>query len=209
MLTVNTSCRACQSAKLTKVIDLGAQPLANAFLKKEQLSRPEPKYPLEVYFCEDCNLAQLIHVVDKSVLFEDYIYFSSGMPKLSDHFKKYAEDVIARFLRYPDELVVEIGSNDGILLQFFKNNNLNHASSKTLSVIKLRVVVEDRIGILKDVTNAISSHKINILSAKSEGGRDPYHYLNFLIESKNKHKLPALIFATKKIKGVKEVSYKV
>lgn len=121
-MTVNTACRACDSTKLIKVIDLGAQPLANAFLKSEQLNLPEPKYPLEVYFCEDCNLAQLIHVVDKSVLFEDYIYFSSGMPKLSDHFLKYAEDVINRFLRAPNDLVVEMGSNDGILLQFFKNN---------------------------------------------------------------------------------------
>jgi len=122
-MIINTSCRACESEQLVKVIDLGSQPLANSFLSEENLKAHEPKYPLEVYFCEDCNLAQLIHVVDKSVLFEDYIYFSSGMPKLSDHFKQYAEDVIDRFLEEPNDLVVEMGSNDGILLQFFKNNN--------------------------------------------------------------------------------------
>ncbi|MDP2684203.1 MAG: dTDP-glucose 4,6-dehydratase [bacterium] len=122
-MIINTACRACKSIKLTKVIDLGMQPLANSFLTKEKLDLHEAKYPLEVYFCEDCNLVQLIHVVDKSVLFEDYIYFSSGMPKLSDHFMKYAEDVINRFLRNSDDLVVEMGSNDGILLQFFKNKN--------------------------------------------------------------------------------------
>ena len=79
---------------------------------------------------------------------------------------------------------------------------------KTLSAINLRVVVRDRIGILKDVTNIISSRKINILSAKSEGAKDPYHYLNFSIESKNKQKLEELILAIKKTKGVEEISFK-
>lgn len=77
------------------------------------------------------------------------------------------------------------------------------------SAANLRVVARDRIGILKDITNIISYRKINILSAKSEGGKDPYHYLNFMVESKNKQKLEELLFAIKKIKGVKEVSYKI
>lgn len=90
-----------------------------------------------------------------------------------------------------------------------KNKNLNRGAFKTPAAIKLRVVVADRIGILKDVTNKISYHKINILSVKSEGGKDAYHYLNFSIEPKNKYKLETLVFTIKKIKGVKEVSYKV
>lgn len=80
---------------------------------------------------------------------------------------------------------------------------------KFLSSANLRVVARDRIGILKDITNAISSRKINILSAKSEGGKDPYHYLNFIVELKNKQKLEELMFAIKKVKDVKEVSYKI
>jgi SAM-dependent methyltransferase len=119
MMTINKKCRICESEKLTKIIDLVKQPLANAFLRKEDLVKPEDTYPLEVYFCADCNFAQLIHVVDKEVLFRDYIYFSSGMPRLSDHFRLYAEDVMARFLK-SGNLVVELGSNDGILLAHFK-----------------------------------------------------------------------------------------
>lgn len=118
-VTINKGCRICGSTKLTKVIDLGRQSLANAFLRKEDLDKSEDTYPLEVYVCADCNLAQLIHVVDKEVLFRDYIYFSSGMPRLSDHFRLYAEDVMARFLK-SGNLVVELGSNDGILLARFK-----------------------------------------------------------------------------------------
>lgn len=90
----------------------------------------------------------------------------------------------------------------------YKSKNLNRGHLKIIPTIKLRVVVRDRIGILKDVTNIISLHKINILSVKTEGLKDPYHYLNFSVESKNKNKIPALMIAIKKTKDVKEVSYK-
>jgi len=119
-MTVNSNCRICKSNNLLPVIDLGKQPLANAFLRADELDNPEQRFPLVVYLCANCNLAQLVHVVSKELLFSDYIYFSSGMPRLSDHFKKYAEDVINKFLKTPGDFVVEMGSNDGILLQFFK-----------------------------------------------------------------------------------------
>lgn len=111
----------CGSAKLYKFLDLGEQPLANAFLEKEDLYKPEPKFPLEVYLCEDCSLAQLIHVVNPELLFRNYVYFSMGMPKLSSHFREYAEDAVDRFATDPEQLVVEIGSNDGILLSSIKD----------------------------------------------------------------------------------------
>lgn len=90
-----------------------------------------------------------------------------------------------------------------------KNKNLIGGQLKSLPAVNLRVVVRDRIGVLKDVTNVISSKKINILSVKSEGGKDPYHYLNFVVESKNKQKLEELMFVIRKTRGVEEVSYKI
>ena len=100
-----------------------------------------------------------------------------------------------------------------------KIKNLDGGRIKTPPAAVVKVVVRDRIGILKDVTNAISSEKINILSAKSEGGKDPYHYLNFAVEisakggsasgGKNKRNLEKLMLAIKKTKGVEEVSYKI
>jgi len=89
-----------------------------------------------------------------------------------------------------------------------KNKDIEIGYPRIVSA-NLRVVVRDRIGILKDVTNVVSSHKINILSAKSEGGKDFYHYINLSIESKNRQKLEELMFAIKKINGVKEVSYRI
>ncbi|MBT4121059.1 MAG: dTDP-glucose 4,6-dehydratase [Candidatus Magasanikbacteria bacterium] len=116
----NTKCRICKSEELTKFLDLGDQPLANSFLKNKSDFSNEKKYPLAAYFCHECNLAQLLDVVNKEEMFADYIYFSSGMPKLSNHFQVYAEDVVERFLE-PGNFVVEIASNDGILLKFFKD----------------------------------------------------------------------------------------
>lgn len=114
-----TSCRICKSKKLSRFLKLGPQPLANAFLKKRDLKKKELFVPLDAYFCHTCGLAQLGHVVDKEVLYRDYLYFTSGMPKISGHFSKYARHVMSSYLKKGD-LVVEIASNDGILLNFFK-----------------------------------------------------------------------------------------
>jgi 2-polyprenyl-3-methyl-5-hydroxy-6-metoxy-1,4-benzoquinol methylase len=119
-MTVNTKCRECQSTDLVQFLNLGLQPLANAFLTRAQLDYQEPKYPLEAYICSQCNLAQLIHVVDKSEIFRHYVYFSSAMPKVSAHWKKYADQVSQHFLENSQDFVLEIGSNDGVLLRHFK-----------------------------------------------------------------------------------------
>jgi len=111
----------CNSRNLKPFFDLGETALANSFLKKEALDKPEPKYPLKVFFCEDCGLSQLVHVVEPEILFRDYVYFSSGMPTLPEHFKKYAKEAVNDFVSSKDDLVVEIGSNDGLLLGAIKN----------------------------------------------------------------------------------------
>jgi SAM-dependent methyltransferase len=119
------------------------QPLANSFLKNSDEFPTEKKYPLEVYFCHSCNLTQLLDVVDKKEMFSNYIYFSSGMPKLSDHFRLYAEDIMKRFLKHGD-FVVELASNDGILLKFFQD-----AGYKVLGIDPAENVVKiaEKIGV--------------------------------------------------------------
>ena len=122
MFKINNVCRDCESSDLVKVLDLGDQPAANSFLNKEELKGDEPKFPLEVYFCGNCNLAQLIHIVDPTVLFRSYIYLSSGMPKVSPYWQAYAQQVITDYLPEKNRFIVEFGSNDGILLKFFKDS---------------------------------------------------------------------------------------
>lgn len=111
----------CGSKKLSLFFDLGKMALANSFLKKSDLKKSENIYPLRVFFCHNCNLCQLIEIIDPKILFRDYVYFSSEMPVLPEHFKDYAKQVHKNFISSTDELVVEIGSNDGILLKAFKD----------------------------------------------------------------------------------------
>lgn len=114
-------CRVCKKSSLEKVLVLGQTPLANAFLTKSQLDEPEYFYPLDLDFCSNCGFIQLGHVVSPEILFGNYIYASSTSPVFIGHFKKMADHVFPRFLSGKDSLVVDIGSNDGILLKPFKN----------------------------------------------------------------------------------------
>lgn len=110
------SCRICDSPSLYEFLDLGNVPPVNNF--KETSESKIPEYPLEVVFCEDCNHVQLRNTVRRDLLFEDYSYFSSSSTPLIDHFGEYADSVENKFLDAGD-LVVEVGSNDGVLLRQF------------------------------------------------------------------------------------------
>jgi len=114
-------CRVCRESDLEKVLTLGSTPLANAFLTKLQLDEPEYFYPLDVYFCNNCGFIQLGHIVSPEILFRNYVYVSSTSKVFMDHFREMADNVFPRFLAEKKSLVIDIGSNDGILLKPFKN----------------------------------------------------------------------------------------
>jgi len=120
LMTRNTQCRACRGTAFTRILSLGAQPPANAFLRAEELVRPELAFPLDVYFCADCSLVQLRDIVSAELLFKDYVYVSSTSPAFVSHFKSFAEAVVRRFHLGSRSLVIDIGSNDGILLRPFQ-----------------------------------------------------------------------------------------
>ena len=114
----------CGSSDVRPFLDLSPQPPANSFTKPESFAR-ENAYPLIAYFCNDCGLAQLLDVVDKKELFSDYVYFTSVMPTTPKHFTEYGKDIIDRFgLKKNDEMVVELGSNDGLLLRAFQEQGI-------------------------------------------------------------------------------------
>ena len=116
--TIN-SCRSCGGSSLEKILQLGEVPLANALLTAEQLEQPEPKYPLELVFCPICSLIQITVTVSPEVLFRDYFYFSS----FSETMLRHSQDLVEHLIRSrglgDNNLVVEIASNDGYLLQYF------------------------------------------------------------------------------------------
>lgn len=116
-----TACRICEGNDLVKVLDLGMTPPANAYLRKEDLGNPEKSFPLVLYFCRTCSLAQLLDVVNPDILFKDYHFLTGASHPSVEHFRRYAEEAIAPLLASSDDLVVDIGGNDGVLLAFLKD----------------------------------------------------------------------------------------
>lgn len=114
-------CRICGSGELVQAIDLGHQPLANSFLPTPDA--PCDTYPLLVMLCPACIHLQLSIVVDRKEIFRDYIYSSRPNATLGEHFQKYADDVMARLPKGRMVSIVEIGSNDGLLLEYFSRRN--------------------------------------------------------------------------------------
>ena len=113
-------CRACESERLTLFLELGDQPLANAFLASPQEFSVEAAYPLNVYFCESCSLVQLLDVIDPAVLFDNYIYVTGTSDTIARHNTAYARTVSDLMGLGPRDLVVEAASNDGSLLKEFQ-----------------------------------------------------------------------------------------
>jgi len=101
-------------------------PLANSFPASPDEFADEPYFPLDVCFCPDCSLVQLSDVVDPEVLFRDYIYVTGTSETMAAHYRKYACTVTESLPLTAGDLVVEIGSNDGILLQHFAQAGQRH-----------------------------------------------------------------------------------
>jgi len=118
-------CRFCGAALEQTFCDLGMSPLSNAFLDAEQLQRMEPFYPLHAYVCGRCFLVQLQEFESPQHIFsEDYAYFSSYSDTWLEHARLYAEQMIGRFGFAAKSQVVEIASNDGYLLQYFRQRDI-------------------------------------------------------------------------------------
>lgn len=114
------NCAVCET-KLQMILDLGKLPLANHLLTKEELSKKEKFYPLTLCFCEICGLLQLGQIVSPRVMYEDYLYIPSMSKTLVSHFEELCDSVCG--FKKNIKFVVDIGSNDGTLLGFFKNKN--------------------------------------------------------------------------------------
>ncbi|MBI3514660.1 MAG: class I SAM-dependent methyltransferase [Proteobacteria bacterium] len=113
------TCRFCASALEITVADLGVSPLANAFLRADQLGAMEPFYPLRALICGACFLVQLSLFSAPERIFNDYAYFSSFSDTWLKHAEAYAADMVARLGLSARSRVIEIASNDGYLLQYF------------------------------------------------------------------------------------------
>ncbi len=118
------SCRSCGAQLQQTFVDLGVSPLANSYLEPDQLSRMEPFYPLHAYVCGQCFLVQVGEFQSPEAIFGDYAYFASYSDSWLAHARLYAGRMRERLSLGTTSQVVEIASNDGYLLQYFKEHDI-------------------------------------------------------------------------------------
>ena len=114
------NCRHCHTPLVDIFLNLGSSPPSNAYLKAEDLTRPELFFPLKLYVCRLCWLVQTEDCARPDELFTgDYAYFSSVSQSWLDHAARYSEKIIKQLGLDPESFVIEIASNDGYLLRNF------------------------------------------------------------------------------------------
>ena len=119
-----TKCRICNSTNLKRYLNLSKQPLANSFLKKGDIQY-EKKYPLELLFCNQCKLSQLSVVVNPKLIFNKYDYLSSFSKALQNHYQKLVKDLENKNNLNNESTVLDIGCNDGVLLNNYSKRILH------------------------------------------------------------------------------------
>ncbi len=117
-------CRICSNENIVKFLSLGHTALANSYLSEKDLHKEENKFPLDLCFCPTCKVVQLMHAVPPDMLFKHYLYVSSTSNTLRTHFSRMAESLSGEFDLGRDSLVVDIGSNDGLLLKAFQKSGI-------------------------------------------------------------------------------------
>ena len=117
-------CRSCGAELRRTFVDLGRSPLANSFLSADAVKQMEPFYPLHVFICENCLLVQLDVYQSADQIFDHYLYFSSYSEMWLRHCRQYAAQMVDRCRLDRNSLVIEVASNDGYLLQYFKERDI-------------------------------------------------------------------------------------
>jgi dTDP-4-dehydrorhamnose reductase/SAM-dependent methyltransferase len=122
---VQSRCRICESDKLSKYLDLGRTPLANSYLKEEELLQPEYREELVIQLCMECGLSQLTRVVNPDLMFKNYLYVSSTTQTFRDHCVEMANTTVKISSARERDLVLDIASNDGCLLNKYRDIGMN------------------------------------------------------------------------------------
>lgn len=115
------TCRLCDSPDVKLVVNLNPVPLAEKYTNNPQEAQQAPRFPIDLYMCRSCSHVQLLDVIHSKDLWKDYTYHSGQTQGIIDHFEEVSSGIISKYSPKPGSLVVDIGSNDGTLLRFFKN----------------------------------------------------------------------------------------
>lgn len=123
MIKKRKFCRLCENNDLILALSLEPTPVAEKYVLKKDLNVEDPVYPLDLYLCNSCGHIQLLDIIDPEYIFDNYTYSSGKSKGLVKHFKEYAEFIINNYKLQPGSKILDIGSNDGTLLSFFKEYN--------------------------------------------------------------------------------------
>lgn len=168
-------CRSCESGNLELVLDVGKTPLANALLDESELTREEPTYPLTLVRCPHCTLLQLTEDVPAEELFRQYFYRSSFSDAFLRHCETLARRIVDERSLGADSLVVDIASNDGYLLQYYRSAGtriLGIEPAENIAAIAIEKGIETRNTffteeeaerIVRDVGHADVVHAHNVM----------------------------------------------
>lgn len=130
-------CQICNAADLQLILDLGHQPLCDTLLTKDMLDEPEVSYPLRMMWCEECTCVQLDYCVDGSVVFHPAYPYRSGISKpLADYQRNICLSLIRKYKLTPEDLAIDIGSNDGTLLSGFKGEGIRILGVEPTNIAK-------------------------------------------------------------------------
>src|ERR1700739_175838 len=162
------NCRFC-NATLNKVfVDLGESPPSNSFLNANDINKPEAKYPLKVFVCENCFLVQIGELKKATDIFSnEYAYFSSFSTTWLAHARQYVEMMTERFHLNQKSKVIEIASNDGYLLQYFKQHNIPVLGIEP-TANTAKVAIEKGIDTITDFFGVALASKLDNESKKAD-----------------------------------------
>ena len=133
-----TNCQICNSGKMHLILDLGNQPLCDSLLTKETLNNPEPTFPLRMLWCEECSLAQLDYCVDGNEVYHlDYPYRTGITKELVEYLISMSDSLIQKYDLNQNDLVVDLGSNDGTLLSGFKEHGIKIIGVEPTNIAKI------------------------------------------------------------------------
>lgn len=118
------TCRLCERSNIKKVLSLTPTALCDAYVPADRLNEVQEVYPLDLFMCRDCGYVHVPYIVDPEIIYRDYIYTTTSSLGLTKHFEGYCNDVMKKVNPAVDSLVVDVGSNDGTLLQYFKKCNM-------------------------------------------------------------------------------------
>jgi len=132
------TCRLCDSSDLGLVLQLVHQPIGDIYIPPERLNVVQENYPVDLFLCNTCGHSQLLDVIDPNTIYGNYIYLTSSSLGLVEHFHKYAYEIMNKINPAQGSLVVDIGSNDGVLLEAFKKYGM-----KVLGVEPAKHIAKD------------------------------------------------------------------